>query len=458
MNILKVTKVYIQCIAGVHSGGPELLHQLCFSLRQRGIDAYMFYSYTDSDPVHANYKKYHVPFIKLIEDKVENILIVPETATHYLYKFKHIRKVLWWLSVDNWLIHLEYILNSIRDSQFQKPILDFFYFQKDLELVHLVQSEYARNFLLLNNIDEGQIQYLSDYLNPLFIKKSKQNMLQPKENIVVYNPKKGSEFTKKLILQGSHLKWIPIIDMSPDEVASLLAKAKVYIDFGNHPGKDRIPREAAISGCCIITGKRGSAKYQRDVSIPIEYKFDDKEENIPAIIEKITFIMNNYQTEIQSFDAFRSKIEMERQEFEASVDCLFSSIIKETKTTIKAAILTITKNSDKIFDLLEMSEKYEIAYIVDEKLADKKLKYKDNLYQVISYRDAAWLYSQKGFDSFILPALKDNLSDEFILKNLFDVGISEKDIIYAPIDSLSNETLSIDERIDLFEPYINIKK
>lgn len=29
-----------------------------------------------------------------------------------------------------------------------------------------------------------------------------------------------------------------------------MRKAKVYIDFGFHPGKDRIPREAVMCGAC----------------------------------------------------------------------------------------------------------------------------------------------------------------------------------------------------------------
>ncbi|MGC8677909.1 MAG: hypothetical protein ACP5UF_06830 [Hydrogenobaculum sp.] len=64
--------------------------------------------------------------------------------------------------------------------------------------------------------------------------------------------------------------------MTRDQVIETLQKAKVYIDFGNHPGKDRIPREAAILGCCVITGKRGSATFFEDVPIPEEYKFEER--------------------------------------------------------------------------------------------------------------------------------------------------------------------------------------
>lgn len=59
------------------------------------------------------------------------------------------------------------------------------------------------------------------------------------------------------------LRWVPLIGMTTEEMRSCMSKSKVYIDFGNHPGKDRIPREAAISGCIVITGKRGAAAFAR---------------------------------------------------------------------------------------------------------------------------------------------------------------------------------------------------
>jgi len=43
---------------------------------------------------------------------------------------------------------------------------------------------------------------------------------------------------------------------------------KLYVDFGKHPGKDRMPREAAVHGCCIITGRRGAAGNPFDIPIP----------------------------------------------------------------------------------------------------------------------------------------------------------------------------------------------
>ncbi|KAL3809235.1 hypothetical protein ACHAXA_005283 [Cyclostephanos tholiformis] len=46
-----------------------------------------------------------------------------------------------------------------------------------------------------------------------------------------------------------------------------------YIDFGPHPGMDRLPREAALAGCIVITNREGAAAHDEDVPLPQEFKF-----------------------------------------------------------------------------------------------------------------------------------------------------------------------------------------
>ena len=57
------------------------------------------------------------------------------------------------------------------------------------------------------------------------------------------------------------------------QVTAKLLRAKIYIDFGPHPGMDRFPREAALAGCMIVTNTQGAAEYYADVPIPHKYKF-----------------------------------------------------------------------------------------------------------------------------------------------------------------------------------------
>ena len=83
--------------------------------------------------------------------------------------------------------------------------------------------------------------------------------------------------------------------MSPIEVQELFKKSKVYIDFGYHPGKDRIPREAAVNDCCIITNREGSAKNNIDIPIFDKYKFSEPIKDQTKIFELISDIFANYK-------------------------------------------------------------------------------------------------------------------------------------------------------------------
>ena len=100
--------------------------------------------------------------------------------------------------------------------------------------------------------------------------------------------------TIRKIKLAPDIEWRPIEKMTPAQVQELLAQAKIYIDFGNHPGRDRIPREAAISGCVVITGKRGAAANDIDINIPAEFKFDEKITKPQEVIEKIRAVFENF--------------------------------------------------------------------------------------------------------------------------------------------------------------------
>ena len=54
------------------------------------------------------------------------------------------------------------------------------------------------------------------------------------------------------------VKFIPLRGLSREQLNDLFFKAKIYIDFGKFPGKDRLFREAALNNCCILTGKFGA--------------------------------------------------------------------------------------------------------------------------------------------------------------------------------------------------------
>ena len=119
------------------------------------------------------------------------------------------------------------------------------------------------------------------------------------------------------------LPWTPIEKMTTDQVRELMCRSKVYIDFGMHPGKDRMPREAALCGCCVITGRRGSAAYFEDVSIPEEFRLDESTTNIEEIISQIKECLENYADHSIKLDEYREMIRSEKKRFEEEVHNIF---------------------------------------------------------------------------------------------------------------------------------------
>jgi hypothetical protein len=79
---------------------------------------------------------------------------------------------------------------------------------------------------------------------------------------------------------------------------------------------DRIPREAAISGCCVITGKDGAAGYYEDIPIPDRYKVDDLEDvDVEAVKKLLLGIFENYDERIEDFAYYREMIRGEKEKF-----------------------------------------------------------------------------------------------------------------------------------------------
>jgi hypothetical protein len=356
IEIYQNTKIYIACPANFATGGPELLHQLAYHfINDLKVETFMYYYNFNGNklktPVHSEYEIYNVPYVLEIpinEDNYKNILIYYEGKKELSLSsnFKNIRKGIWFVSVDNYYLEKLTIkdffnirvINKISRIVFGKPLLNFdrtskkvlselinkYDYKKDpilkLSNFYMFQSYYAFEYFKEFNPK----YYLSDYLNEDFLKT--QTDLTKKENMVAYNPKKGFSFTKKIIKKAKDIKFVPLVNMSRKEVIQTLQKAKVYIDFGNHPGKDRIPREAAILGCCVITGKRGSAAFYEDVPVPAEYKFEDKEENIPKIIDKIKDCFENFEERYKDFEYYRQIIKNEPQKFVEDLKKIFVKV------------------------------------------------------------------------------------------------------------------------------------
>ena len=335
------SKIYVHAPAGIVTGGVELLHQLVSFLRQRGREAYIVYYGTEPSAVPADYQCYDIAVADQIEDTEKHVEVYTEVMARQLYaNHRKTQKFIWWLSVDKYYefapadlplseIYEHFSFDSFRQTliyrlkrlshginDFSNRISLFRRAYRDMTCGY--QSEYIHQFLLGKGFEH--LVALKDYINLDHIRPVET---RGREDVVLYNPAKGLEFTQRLMAWAPDLHWVALQGMSRQELISEIRKAKLYIDFGNHPGKDRMPRECAINGCCIITGKRGAAAFEEDIPIPSQYKFDERTASLSDIIARIRWILANYDTAIVDFADYRSRIMSEKAEFEQQATAIF---------------------------------------------------------------------------------------------------------------------------------------
>lgn len=339
--MIKITSksiVYVVCPLGIQTGGTELCHQLVDYLNSKGRISYMAYVSENYEIIEAevpsSFQKYNVKVCSEIINAKDNIIVFPETLLH-LTKILNCDKmnyIFWWMSLDNYFFissifgyvkfkgkTLRGIMRKAINAVIRKyPTMTFAELRKlENRSINVFQSSYANHFLLNQKI-YNQLS-LSDYINLEFVNEEHDPVT--KEDIILYNPIKGFEVTKKIMERMKGYNFVPLVNLDRSELQDLMRRAKLYIDFGNHPGKDRIPREAVINDCCIIVGKNGSANYFQDVPIYEAYKFDNKD--IELVCDRIAYVIDNYNTCINDFNLIKKNILKEKTIFEEEIDNIF---------------------------------------------------------------------------------------------------------------------------------------
>lgn len=314
-------KKIVVCCPHAITGGPELLHQLVHELRKVGRNAHIaYYPFEKMCECPEPYKKYNAPQAPLT-DEADTFVLVPESATWIIKRLNKAKVGVWWLSVDNYfLAHHQSILKDTyhRYRSLIKGRVPLFGMRR---FFHYTQSHYAKIFLAKANISSTS---LTDYLGSDHLIQPFVRGVKTKEDIVAFNPKKGQRQIKALMRAYPTIRFVPIQNMTPKQVAELLGRAKVYVDFGHHPGKERIPREAAMAGCCVITGRSGSARYREDVAIPDKYKLDDRRaEYVREFGELIAKIFGDFDGCTKDFDEYRVRILEEPTTFKKQVMDIF---------------------------------------------------------------------------------------------------------------------------------------
>lgn len=317
--------IYIICPPKKATGGPEALHQLGYILNSLGFNAKMLYSKYKKKPVHPFYKNYNVPYVMKVKDNADNVIIIPESMTNLIAKYPLSQKKVWWLSLDFY----EVLMNSREKKKnwIRQLFVPFkhteYRFEPNKTVTHWYQSQRTKEFLSTKDLD-NEIAYLCDYVAELFFDNLPESF--SKEDIITYNPKKGLDKIQDYMNLLPHYKWVPLSGMSREEMRDTLRKAKLHIDFGYFPGRDKIPREALISGVCLLTGRDGTAAFKEDLGIPEKYKLHKNEISTENIIELINHTMQNYEEVFCEFSDFRAFVFNEKKKMIENVKKLFNDL------------------------------------------------------------------------------------------------------------------------------------
>jgi hypothetical protein len=237
-------------------------------------------------------------------DTAFSAVVVPEIWPHLLSTFQAARGYYWWLSLDYGLTAMQKVdgLGHLRKTC----------------AVSLCQSAYALEHLEKAGVDS--LYPLSDYTFVPSVRR--YDKTSARKDIVLYN-KKGEDFAVTVRNAAPHLEFQLLAGMSREEVRQAFKTAKVYMDFGPHPGKDRMPREAVALGCYVIVGRRGAAANARDVPIPPHYKFPADASSVDAVIRQLERILRGDPEVADDFAYYRRTILFEEREFRLQVKRIF---------------------------------------------------------------------------------------------------------------------------------------
>lgn len=317
-------KILIVCPAGAVTGGPEALHQLVSHMNSLGLKAFMCYlPFHQPATTPQPYVRYMTQSASY-EDAPGNLIIFPEVYPMLALKVKYAQAALWWLSLENFLErrHVSSLYDKIRylkrALQGRRPWGGARSLKK---LLHFSQTEHSSQYLRSCRIEPIP---LIDSINEDFLTGRYLDRIDHKQNKILYNPSKGWKVTRKIIEEFPQWKFEPLKGFSRDELTEKLYHAKLYIDFGHHPGRDRMPREAAMHGCCLITGKHGSAGNIIDLPIPKQYKLDSNSPQFIKQFEEITSqILGDFPRHFAELNSYRKWLQDEPRIFKEQIKSYF---------------------------------------------------------------------------------------------------------------------------------------
>ena len=296
------------CPAGVATGGTESIHKLVSEFNKiEGVHARILYrGHNVTNPQPKEYEKYGCEYITegmdeypALPDGFKGVVIFPEIWANKVVDplYKNCVTAVNWAGVDvyDWNV----------------PEQDRGLFLNNQATIHLSQLDYAVDHL--KKLGVSEIYRISDVLNDDFFEPYTE---EPRGNSILYNPcpAKMTPFTAMVIQRCNTemgLKFQPLEGYTREQLIYLMRHSKLYVDFGVFSGRERLPREAAICGCCVITSKMGAAWYHSDLAIPDKYKFYI--DQVDEAMRMIKATLYNYKNCVEDFKEYRESLIADRE-------------------------------------------------------------------------------------------------------------------------------------------------
>lgn len=305
---MMLNKLQVVAPVSAQSGGPESLHNLARLAIRLGFDVeIVYFPYGEGHQVPVRYLHYQIP-VSTLKDEVNVAIVFPEIYCMQALGLKNAKPLIWWLSVD-FFKRIKY--HSLRDKvryflmalRGERPLGGV----KTLRgLTHLTKAAYDRTFLKKNGITGMQ---LSGPISSFYLQPCPNSLIIKKQNTILYSTHRNTNIVAALIVRFPDLIFFPVSGLSEQQLREVYLSSKLFIDFGNHPGKERMPREAAVSGCCVVTGLLGSAANDEDIPIPKRFKLDIEDSDFFVKFKLLASdIFDNFLSTSKEFEAYRHEI------------------------------------------------------------------------------------------------------------------------------------------------------
>ena len=366
-------KFYVACPLGDRTGGPEALALLVHSMRKRGVDAHLIpmrnfrgrqphpeYDYLDYSVVDHMPRHDDAHLVLTEVSPIESRTQLNRTADQNIWML--------WLSVNNspipaaryyradetccsfwppgsggtmtgqpWSTDeteltgpVPRVRESVRRAGGWTP-RTFRQLATHWESIRYAESTVRRNinFGTQSYYGQGFIRtrlqrdsfVLTDYPRVATVASQTRE-----SNLVAYNGAKGKYRLPDLRDLLPDVTFVPIEGMTFDEVCRTLARATLYVELGNLPGRDRLPREAANYGTPTVLLARGAGYCWDDFPIGERYRIPYTTDWAARMAQVIRDVLADPRQINEDQSSFREWVAGEPARYDMSLDAWLSRV------------------------------------------------------------------------------------------------------------------------------------